>query len=155
MRYTLSVLTAAGLLALGQPAWSEPLDRELLQRVRLATLAWPGTEALHAQALQASAPAAPLSAPMAAANSAAATPATGRALSLNRMQAATQQLLQQHYASSLQALALPPTRVARHWLQPDTLAYAHPVSLALDAAMVARWADARLAAAQQILNPTT
>lgn len=152
MRYTLSVLTAAGLLALGQPAWSEPLDRELLQRVRLAALAWPGTEALHAQALQASAPAAALTTPMAAANSTAATPRATRSLPLNRMQAATQQLLQQHYASSLQALALPPTRVARHWLQPDTLAQAQPARLALDATMVARWADAGLAAAQHIFN---
>lgn len=147
MRYTLSVLTAAGLLALGQPAWSEPLDRELLQRVRLAALAWPGTEAL-----QASAPAAALTTPMAAANSTAATPRATRSLPLNRMQAATQQLLQQHYASSLQALALPPTRVARHWLQPDTLAQAQPARLALDATMVARWADAGLAAAQHIFN---
>src|SRR5690606_24381898 len=61
MRYTLSVLTAACVLALSQPAWSETIDRELLQRARNAALALPDKDRASAsqwlQQLQTAAPA--------------------------------------------------------------------------------------------------
>ena len=65
MRYTLSVLTAACLLALGQPAWAETTDRDFLLRARNAALALPDTDRANAtqllQQLQASASVAPVS----------------------------------------------------------------------------------------------
>lgn len=134
MRYTLSVLTAACLLALGQPVWSETLDRELLQRARGAALALPATDrasaALLLQALQASAP----------------TTAVQRHLPLHRTVAAAQHMLVQHYRSTLQAHRLPQPLVARHWLKPVAIDIDVRPALALETTMVARWANALLSA---------
>ena len=130
MRYTLSVLTAACLLALGQPVWSESLDREWLQRVRTAALALPATDranaALLLYELQASVP----------------TATRQRHLPLNRCLVAAQQMLQQEYGSVLQAHQLPQLLVAAHWLKPSPVDVNHHPAMDLDTAMVARWANA-------------
>lgn len=129
MRYTLSVLTAVCLLALGQPAWSNSVDGELLQRVRIAASALPATDrasaALLLHELQAQV----------------STATTQRHLPLNRTMFAAQQVLAQRYHSTLQAHRLPQAVVATHWLKPSVIdIHARPHML-LDTPMVQRWAD--------------
>lgn len=134
MRYTLSVLTAAGLLALGQPAWSEDRDREGLQRWRMTALSLPCSGAASAALLHAAAPVAPTDTPA----------TTTRTLPVTRMLAAVQHMLQQHYGSALQAQALPPAlALAPRRLQDAALNSSARPRLLLDTDMVTRWAAAR------------
>ena len=130
MRYTLSVLTAVCLLALGQPAWSNSVDRELLQRARMAASALPDTVRASAALLLRELQTQHL------------TPKPQRPLPLARHVAAIAQLLQDHYRSTLNSRALAQPLVATHWLKPEPAdMYARPGML-LDPTMVVRWSHA-------------
>lgn len=132
MRYTLSVLTAACLMALGQPAWSECVDRELLKRVRMATMALPDSDraiaAVLLHSLQASVTA----------------PPTRRDLPFSPIALAIQQVLQQRYSGALQAHRLPTALVVKaHELRAGAKEFNGSMTY-LDPAMVAHWADVRV-----------
>lgn len=134
MRYTLSVLTAACLLALGQPAWSLSTDQALQQRARMAAMALPATDRQCAtkllQILQAAAV------------------QDQRRLRLSMVTAAVEQSLHTHHAAALQQHQLPPAAVELHWSKApaqDLYAHAHP-TMDLDNAMLARWNQALLTA---------
>lgn len=130
MRYTLSVLTAVCLLALGQPAWSESVDRELLQRVRIAAAALPDTDRADAAAL------------LRELQTHHASTQPQRHLPFSRKVAAFSQVLERDYASTLQSHALAQPLVAQHWLRPAVVdVYTRPEPK-LDTTMVARWATA-------------
>ncbi len=128
MRYTLSVLTAACLLALGQPAWAETTDRDFLLRARNAALALPDTDRANAtqllQQLQARASVAPVS---------------QRHLPFHRVFTAVNGALQQHYTTSVSAHVLPQPLVAAHWIKPPVEHLDTRPSMNLDTAMVQRW----------------
>lgn len=103
MRYTLSVLTAACLLALGQPAWSSSRDQDLQQRARFAALSLPATDRSCAtqllRALQAQ------------------KGNLGRPMRFNQITAAVQQVLLTHYAAALRQQPLPCAMVELHWVK--------------------------------------
>lgn len=130
MRYTLSVLTAVCLLALGQPAWSNHADGEWLQRVRLAASSLPATDRASAALLWHALQAQALSA------------VPQRPLPLGRTLLAAQQVLAQHYGSTLQAHLLPQPVVATHWYQAVAIDLQACPRMLLDSAMVQRWANA-------------
>ena len=135
MRYTLSVLTAACLLALGQPAWSSMADTDLQQRARMAVLSLPDVDrccaaqlllqwqAVHAQ--------------------------PSRSLALGRIPAAMQTALQQYYGSQLHHHVCESAVVALHWSKPAAQdLYARP-ALVLDSTMLQRWTQALVSAHAQ------
>lgn len=130
MRYTLSVLTAVCLLALGQPAWSDSVDRELLKRARIAASALPDNDrasaALVLRELQAQYLCAKLQ----------------RHLPLQRNAAAVQRVLKTDYRSALQSHVLAQPLVGTLWLKPVTIDLHVRPNVLLDAAMVQRWAEA-------------
>ena len=130
MRYTLSVLTAVCLLALGQPAWANSVDGELLQRVRIAASALPDTDRASAALLLRELQAQPKAA------------APQRHLPLHRTMQAAQQVLAQHYSSTLQAHLLPQPVVPAHWLKPLAIDPPARSGMLLDTSMVQRWAAA-------------
>jgi|GEM_PF-1654604 len=129
MRYTLSVLTAACLLALGQPTWSETADRELLQRARNAALALPDQDRACASQwllqLQASC--------------AATAPAAQRALPLNPLLQAVRHTLTQHYATTVSAHVLALPVVQAQWHRSPQALDMQAVRMQLDSTMVQRW----------------
>ncbi len=128
MRYTLSVLTAACLLALGQPAWAETSDRDFLLRARNAALALPDTDRANAtqllQQLQARAAAAAI---------------PQRHLPFHRVFAAVNGALLQHYTTSVSAHLLPQPMLAPHWINPSVERSDTRTPMHLDTAMVQRW----------------
>lgn len=132
MRHTLSVLTAACLLALGQAAWCSSGDGELRQRARKAVLALPDIDRTHGalllqEVLQAQ------------------TLAPRRHLPLARVMAATDEALQQHYASAAMAHLPPAAMLQAHWYKPAPQdLYARP-AMDLDAPMVQRWTQTLMA----------
>lgn len=129
MRYTLSVLTAACVLALSQPAWSETIDRELLQRARNAALALPDKDRASAsqwlQQLQTTAPAT--------------AAAAKRPLPFHAVYQAIGHTLAQHYATTSSAHVLAHPVVPAGWRQALVAAGAQHRHLQLDATMVQRW----------------
>lgn len=129
MRYTLSVLTAACVLALSQPAWSETIDRELLQRARNAALALPDKDRASAsqwlQQLQTAAPAT--------------AAAAKRPLPFHPVFQAIGRTLAQHYATTSCAHVLAHPVVPVGWRQAAVAAGAQYLHLQLDATMVQRW----------------
>ena len=128
MRYTLSVLTAACLLALGQPVWAETTDRDFLLRARNAALALPDTDRASArqllQQLQARISSAPVS---------------QRQLPFHRVFIAVNGALQKHYTTSVRAHLLPQPLLAAHWINPPVEQLAARAAMNLDTAMVQRW----------------
>ena len=125
MRYTLSVLTAVCLLALGQPAWSEASDREVVRRAHRAVMALPDdTRASANQLLQ------QLQAQQ--------TPAPSqRSLRWHPMFQAAAQALVRHYSSTIQSHTLAHALLSvQHYVPKMT-----PPSgnMQLDLEMVHRW----------------
>lgn len=129
MRYTLSVLTAACLLALGQPAWAETADRDFVLRARNAVLALPDTDRANAkqllQQLQASAATAPV--------------AQQRHLPFHRVFSAVNGALQQHYSTAVNAHLLPQPLLAQGWIRPPVEQLGGRLPMKLDTAMVERF----------------
>lgn len=129
MRYTLSVLTAACVLALSQPAWSETIDRELLQRARNAALALPDRDRASAsQWLQQLQTAAPATAAVAK-----------RPLPFHPVFQAIGHTLAQCYATTSSAHVLAHPVVPASWRQALVAAGTQHRHLQLDANMVQRW----------------
>ena len=129
MRYTLSVLTAACVLALSQPAWSETIDRELLQRARNAALALPDKDRASAsQWLQQLQTAAPATAAVAK-----------RPLPFHPVFQAIGHTLAQHYATASSAHVLAHPVVPAGWRQAAVAAGAQYLHMQLDTIMVQRW----------------
>lgn len=129
MRYTLSVLTAACVLALSQPAWSETIDRELLQRARNAALALPDKDRASAsqwlQQLQTTVPAT--------------ATAAKRPLPFHPVFLAVGHTLAQHYATASSAHVLAHPVVPAGWHQASVAASVQHRHMQLDATMVQRW----------------
>lgn len=131
MRYTLSVLTAACLLALGQPAWAAQADDDVMQRARCAARALPDHARAHAaQLLQQLQQHTDVEAPPASRQ---------RHLPLHPLFGAVQTLLAQQHGSAAAAHQLPMPMLTTHRNQPIEQGTAAPARLALDAAMVQRW----------------
>ena len=127
MRYTLSVLTAVCLLALGQPAWSEVTDREVARRAYSAVMALPDDARTRANQLllqlelQAQHTAAP----------------SQRSLRLQPMFQAASQALVQHYSTTTQSHVLAHSLLPAQHYRPQ---YTPPSRVMdLDTAMVHRW----------------
>lgn len=129
MRYTLSVLTAACVLALSQPAWSETIDRELLQRARNAALALPDKDRASAsqwlQQLQTTVPAT--------------ATAAKRPLPFHPVFQAVGHTLAQHYATASSAHVLAHPVVPAGWRQASVAASVQHRHMQLDTTMVQRW----------------
>lgn len=135
MRYTLSVITAVCLLALGQPAWSNSVDHELLQRASIAAAALPDNDRANAAALLRELQ-----------THATDTQPQRRHLPFSRQMAAFKRVLECSYGSTLQSHTLPYPLVAPHWLRPAVVDADTRPEPELDTAMVARWAAALLLA---------
>ena len=131
MRYTLSVLTAACLLALGQPAWSDSFDCELQQRARMAVLSLPASACNEAALLLQALHAAP-------------APAQ-RHLPLAPISQAMDTALRQHYGSAIQSQQLGTATVELHWSKPPAQdLYARP-AMTWDEDVLTQWTQALMA----------
>lgn len=133
MRYTLSVVSAVCLMALGQPSWSSSLDRDLIERARIAAMALPAIDRHSAKAWLNALPAPHKPS------------TTRRHLPLSAAMTAVQQLVHQYERQTLQAYVLPAPTVSRQWLRPVTVELQARPNLQLDAAKVRRWATSAAA----------
>lgn len=133
MRQTLSALTAACLLALGQSAWASAAERTWLhQHARAMVCALSAAEQVKTAALlqqwhsNAPQPAAPIQ----------------RHLPFHPVMRAVATHLQEHYRQPVQSHQQPHTWVALHWVKADVKDLAvPPAPLNLEPAMVQRWAS--------------
>lgn len=138
MRYTLSVLTAVCLLAMGQPAWSQSLDHELRQRARQAALALPDHARTHAARLLLELQAT--------------SQTSRRAIGLSSIASAAQSALEQLYGTRMGHQQLMPAGVDLHWSKPAPQDLYDRPALELDPQMVQQWTQALAATCTETDN---
>lgn len=128
MRHTLSVLSAACLLALGQPVWSETTsDRELALRARTAALALPASDRACASLL--------LQQWQGEAVEAMPSPIHQRSLPFHTLFQAISQVLEEHYRTSAIAHCCPHPLLSSR----QEMLIVSESTLSLDSAMIQRW----------------
>ena len=133
MRYTLSVLSAACILALSQPSWAGSLDRALSLRAQTAVMALSEAERADATLLLQTVGVQPAQSPL-----------LRRALPLHPIMVAADQALELHYDSAvishLPAASTLPSGYAK---APTTDTY-QQFYMQLDTDMVRRWAPSQI-----------